>query len=399
MWSLILLACTGGDGPKGGGCLGCDGSDDPGAEHPGDGGDTGGAGDTGYEDAFLYGDETLAFSLELSEAAIAALATDPDEDVEDVPATFSWDGETWDVGVQLKGGNGSFRRFDEKPSFRLDFTRYGGPRFYGNRYVVLNNLVQDASMLGEHAAYEVYGTLGVEAPRHGYARVTVNGEWFGLYGVLEDVHLDFLRRRWPGDADGPLLKGGADLVPGDEEDFKTVEGEGQGPLATTIAELAAAEGDAWLDTLGGWFDRDELLDTWAIEIATGNPDAYVTRHNNYFLYWRPDAATWATIPWGTDTAFVDPLPRWREDYEGQLYLQCLAVPACVDALEERLDRIVTWWASGELEATMRDVADRTAEDCLTDPRSEVGPEGCAMARERFFAFVAGRPAELREPTR
>lgn len=397
MWSLLLLACTGGDDPVLGACRDCE--EDVGSEQPGGGGD--GGDDTGggacCEDDFLYGnDETLEFSIELSEAAIAGLTTSPDEDAEDVPATFTWDGQTWNVGLRLKGGQGSFRTFDQKPSFRLDFTEYGGPRFFGTRFLVLNNLVQDDSMLGEHAAYLVYDVFDVEAPRHGYARVTVNGEWFGLYGVLEDVQLDFLQRNWPGDSDGPLLKGGVDLVPGDEEGFENVEGDGQGPLATTIAELSAADGDAWFDTLGRWFDRDELLDTWAIELATGNPDAYVTRHNNYFLYWRPDAAAWAMIPWGTDTAFIDPLPRWRDDYEGQLYLQCLGVPACVDALDARLERIVTWWEGGELEATMRDVSARTEEDCVSDPRSEVGPEGCAMAREFFFDFVEDRPAELRE---
>lgn len=351
------------------------------------------------EDAFLYGDETLDLAIDLSEEAIAAFA-DTRHEVDDapwVPATFRWSGESYEVGVRLKGGMGSFRPFDDKPSFKIDFAT-GDPdqRFSGARYLVLNNLIQDDAMLGEHAAYFVYGALGLPAGRHGYARVTVNGEWFGLYGIVEPIERDLVARYWPDDAAGLLLDGGVDLVPGDEEGYQVVQGGDMTPVYEAAAALQAAPPEQYLATLDSWFEAEELLTIWAIELASGNPDAYVTRHNNYYLYWRASDARWTMLPWGTDTAFIDHLALDEGWYEGELYLRCLEAPPCEQALLERLTVVTEWFETGALQATMRAVGDRTEADCLADPRSDGGADGCVEARERFYTFLEDRPAELRE---
>lgn len=346
-------------------------------------------------DAFLYGDETLEFGLDIPEASIAAFATNRTQvdDAPWVPATFTWGGEAHEVTVKLKGGMGSFRRFDEKPSFRVDF---GEDRFHGTRWILLNNLIQDDAMLGEHAAYWVYGQLGLPGARHGYARLTINGELFGLYGVVEPPERDLVARYWPDDADGLLLDGGVDLVPGDEEGYQVVQGGDMAPVYDAAAALAAATPETYLATLDTWFEAEKLLDIWAIELMSGNPDAYVTRHNNYYLYWRASDARWTMLPYGTDTAFLDHL-GWDEGwYEGALYLKCLDAPDCKALLYDRLDRVTDWFETGALQAEMEAVAARTEADCLTDPRSEAGASGCEHERERFFDFLADRPAELRE---
>ncbi|MFN7144914.1 MAG: hypothetical protein ACK4YP_14150, partial [Myxococcota bacterium] len=74
----------------------------------------------------LFADAPVELSLALSPEAIAGLATAPTDDVPEVEGTFTWGDETHRVGVKLKGGHGSFRTFDQKPSFTLDFEEFGG---------------------------------------------------------------------------------------------------------------------------------------------------------------------------------------------------------------------------------------------------------------------------------
>lgn len=348
-------------------------------------------------DAYLFGDTTLDIALTIDASAIDAFADTRHEakDAPYVPATFTLGADTYAVTLRLKGGMGSFRPYWDKPSFRVDFAGVDpNASLHGNRWLLLNNLIQDDGMLGEHLAYETYRILGLPAGRHGYARVSINGEHFGLYGVVEPPERDLLERYWPTDADGLLIEGGVDFVPGDEEGFKTPQDGDQTPLYEAVAALDAAPPDQYLATLDQWFEADQLLDLWAIELATGNPDAYVTRHNNYFVYWRPAAARWVMLPYGTDTAFLDPL-EWSEGwYEGELYLKCLEAPACEEALRGRLARVAAWWETGEVLTLMETVAARTEADCMADPRSDGGADGCASARARVRGFIEDRGAEL-----
>lgn len=400
MWGMLLAACVAWEGV---GRTQDDGAD----VGPGIGEVRGPHTDAGLpvfrdvetrEDAFLYGDETLDFSLELTDEAIDALATTrfQVDDAPYVPATFRWGAEAYTVGVRLKGGMGSFRPFDDKPSFRIDFaSAYPVQRFHGSRWLTLNNLVQDDSMLGEHAAYYVYRARGHAACRHGFARVTINGEWFGLYGIVETLEHDFLVRNWPGDADGPLLDGGVDFVPGDEEGYVVAQEGDLAALYPAVAAVDEASPEDYLATLDQWFEAERLLDLWAIELASGNPDAYVTRHNNYYLYWSPGDARWTMLPWGTDTAFIDHLAIQDGWYEGRLYLKCLDAPACEQALRKRLEEVTTWFETGQLAAAMEAVGQRTETDCMEDPRSDGGAAGCLEGRQLFFGFLEDRSAELR----
>lgn len=68
----------------------------------------------------------------------------------------------------------------------------------------------------------------------------------------------------------------------------------------------------------------------------------------------------------------------------------------VTALRERLADVVTWWRTGELRAEYEAARALTEEACLADPRSDVGAEGCATARDLLDAYLTDRPAQLEE---
>ena len=127
----------------------------------------------------------------------AALALDPDE-YQDGTFSLSAAGGSYgplDVGVRLKG-NTSFRPLTGKAAFKISFPHaVPGQRFLGLKHLTLNNMVQDASMMHERLAYELFRAAGIAAPRTGYAYVRVDGDDYGLYLDVETPD-ELMLRRW-----------------------------------------------------------------------------------------------------------------------------------------------------------------------------------------------------------
>ena len=109
------------------------------------------------------------------------------------PADFEWRGvKVPMVGVRSRG-QGS--RNPVKPSIRIDFNRYHEEqRFLNLNALVLANAAQDPAMLNRRLSMAVFSRVGLPAPRVVHARVFVNGEYVGLYEIVEAVEKPFLAR-------------------------------------------------------------------------------------------------------------------------------------------------------------------------------------------------------------
>lgn len=330
--------------------------------------------------------------LTLDAAAIASLRLDPSLDV---PAAFTYDGETWEVGVHIKGSH-SLRTIDEKPSFKIDFDDYvPDQRFLGLEHLTLNNMVQDRSMLREHAAYWLYDQLGVPAARHGYARVEVNGALYGLYGIVESMDQDFLARRFPDDSDGNLYEtthANGDVSEEGESYFE-LQNAGSEPEGEDIEELVETMEEAtpgtFYEVLGTVFDTDELLTFLAIDIVMGHDDGYVTSNNNFLLYNAPEAGEWHLVPWGQDQTFDDDTILYV-GYQGQLAARCVTSPECKVAFDAKLREVADMWESADLEAYVRETQSLIDDDCDADPRKEH-----ACSARTLLDFIESRPDSVR----
>lgn len=344
---------------------------------------------------FLFGDRTLDFELSLDDAALAALAADPREDVH---ATFTFEGQSWDVGLHLKG-NASFRDMSQKASFKIDVHEWDTTaRFYGMKRLTLNNMVQDSTMSAEHAAYALYGWLGIPAARHGYARVRVNGESYGLYGIVESVDEELLERLFPDDDDGNLYEGGygGDFAQGCADLFSLEEGDDTSgaDLEALLDEVLASTPDSFYPLLEARFDVAALLDLWAAELVTSNADAYSVSGNNYFVYHALGAERWTMVPWGPDQSFSETEP-WEGATPGRLYTRCLASTACTEALRGRVDHVLEVWEAQDMLAYVTAETTRIEQDCRQDPRSPFGDYGCRDAQAALRAWVEARPDQVR----
>jgi hypothetical protein len=381
MWLTFVLACTLAATPQGG-----DDADAPG----GDPADPLG----GVTLPSPWDIPVREAELQLSDEAIAGLATRHDADLPEVPGVWLSDGERLDVAVRLRGGVGSFRTLEGKPSLGLDFGEFTeGGTFLGVRRVLLSNLVQDGTLAGEHLAWALHDAAGGVTPRHGWVRLRINGAPYGLFGLVESVDEDFVETRFDDD-DGPLYAGGGDLTRSQLADLRLEEGEddGRALLTRLVAELDAARPDTLLGVIGRNFDVDALLDTLAFDLVVGNPDAYVTRANNYFLYRSPDTGTWTMVPWAADQAFVAELPvTWR--YAGRLHADCRLSPDCAARLDARTLALLDVWDDMDMPGLAERTVAALSADCAAETRAELD---CAEAGRALVDFVRGRTDAVRD---
>jgi spore coat protein CotH len=109
------------------------------------------------------------------------------------PCTFEWNGIV--VGNSTLRSRGSGTRNPQKPGLRVDFNRYNAAqRFLGLKYIVLDNLWQDPSMLRERVTMLMLEKLGIPAPRERHMRLFVNDQYSGLYAAVEAPDEVFVER-------------------------------------------------------------------------------------------------------------------------------------------------------------------------------------------------------------
>jgi spore coat protein CotH len=313
-----------------------------------------------------------------------------------VPATLTWKGLALDVSLRIKG-SASLRTLDQKPSFKIDVHDTDpDQRIDGLKRLTLNNMIQDRTMLREHAYYWLADRMGMPAPRHGYARVTVDGAPYGLYGIVETEDEQFVHREWPDDDDGNLYEAsGADFT--SARDWFELEETGDLIAAPDDADglVATLEGTNKRDfytTLSSRFDMDDTLTYWAIETVTGNDDGYVFNHHNYRVYHAAVDQRWFFIPWGTDRSFLRDAPPQGSPMDplvGQLAIDCWASTDCSAALTARIEEVLTVWQN-ELPGIITDEETVITDDCHADPRRELSCDFSDITN-----FVGRRAAEVR----
>ena len=114
------------------------------------------------------------------------------------------------VGIRPKG-NTSLTSIASDPttdrySFKLEFDHYvDGQTCFGLDKLILNNNYADATNMKEALIYDMYQYLGADASLYNYAKISVNGEYWGVYLALEAVEDSFMLRNY-GVQSGELYK-------------------------------------------------------------------------------------------------------------------------------------------------------------------------------------------------
>jgi hypothetical protein len=206
-----------------------------------------------------------------------------------------------DVAVRLKG-QGSFRPLTDKPSFALKFDEFvPKQKLFGLSKIMLNNSVQDTSLLSEYVATSLFRDAGVPAARVTHARVSFNGRDLGLYVLIEAMNKTFLKQHFR-NANGNLYEGYAKDIgqtlehdggpPGDQSDLRSL----------VAAAMKAKENGG---EFGRIFDVDGFYSFLGVTMLIAQHDSYVFNRNNYRLYHDPASNRFTMIPHGIDGTFRD----------------------------------------------------------------------------------------------
>lgn len=153
--------------------------------------------DMAYEQT-VFGQELLRVDIVIDEADWNDLLENA-TDEEYISAAVVINNEKYaNVGIRAKG-NTSLSQVaasdSDRFSFKIKFDEYEtGGNCDGLRMLVLNNLMGDASYLKEYLTYDMFAYLNADASLYTMARVTVNGEPWGIYLALEPVDETMLLR-------------------------------------------------------------------------------------------------------------------------------------------------------------------------------------------------------------
>ena len=208
-----------------------------------------------------------------------------------------------DVGIHLKG-MGSFRPFNEKPSFSVKFDKYVEDQTYeGLTKIMLNNSSQDSTYLAELIATQMFRDAGLPAARVTHAYVEVNGRAVGLYVLIEAMNKEFLKQYFRNakgnlyeaylqDIDQKLdLDGGTDTSQSDRTNLLAVA-----TIQKPIERWSALE---------KVLNVDGYLSHVALEMFTSHTDGYAMNRNNYRLYHDPADGRFHFLVHGLDWAYAN----------------------------------------------------------------------------------------------
>jgi hypothetical protein len=292
----------------------------------------------------------------------------------EVLASMMFEGVYFDaVGLRLKG-SGSADDMNGKPAFRVDMNEFvPGTRLRGLKGLTLNNGNHDATWSHEYITYYAYRQAGIPAPRTGWTRVYVNGEYFGLYMNIEQ-HDDVFLDRWYDDAElGALYEGGwSDFSPGQEAQMDYEEGplpQDLVSLEEVSAVLSKPSSDETIAELEQYIDLDQVMRYMALEALTKHWDGYKSP-NNWRFYHNPSTDLFEWIPTGTDWTLVYDWGGGAYQGSGEVFSYCMQNNACKERYSEVVIELCDLWDTLPLEQLLDHTVDLLDDEIAADPRKQ-----------------------------
>ncbi len=266
------------------------------------------------------GDAVHEIHLTFSQSNWWTLLEDNFEGLEDplyLEADFDWDGlHLDDIGVRFKGSSSYYSNPTDKKSFKLDIDEFvAGQEIYGLDKLNLNCNWLDPSGVREKCMYELGYAAGLPTERTNYAALYINGDYWGLYTIVEQFDGEFIDSRfgsaqedgnlWKGDDYGTLEYLGTDQTSyyGDYE-LKTNETANDW---SALIELTDGLNNTAIGDLPGvmhdLIDVNSALALIAVDNLCVNLDTYIGRCANYYLYHRDLDSRFVFANWDLNESF------------------------------------------------------------------------------------------------
>ena len=252
---------------------------------------------------------------------LAFIYDNPESDI-DFRSTFIFNNGTIldtldEVGFQLRGNTS---RYSLKKSFRVSFNTFvQGRKFHGLEKLCLNGEHNDPSIIRSRLCWETLHSFGIPGPRASHTEVYINGNYYGLYILVEYIDEELVQSRfgnsygnlykclWPADLD--YLGSDPDLykyTSGDRRAYDLITNSEEDDY-TDIAHFIDVLNNTSLDDLACELDKvfnlDDYLKIMATDIITSNWDGYIYNKNNFYLYHNTETGKFEYIPYDLDNTY------------------------------------------------------------------------------------------------
>lgn len=270
---------------------------------------------TSYVDRLFSNDKVINIDIVIDERDWEDLKQNPlDKTVYNITAVI--DGEkVSNIGMRTKGDSTLNQLASDSTtnrySFKIDFDYYdSATNFYGLTKLNLNSAYQDNSYMKNNLSYKLFKMMGVPYCESSFAYITINGEDWGLYEMIEGIEESYLIKNFGvQNSTGDLYKPdgtGSDLKWIDDNyssytgmNLKTNEDTTDN--SKLIAFLNAINNTNGED-LENYLNIDEALRYFAVNTALSNLDSYQgNMKHNYYLY--EIDGVFQILPWDFNLAF------------------------------------------------------------------------------------------------
>lgn len=237
------------------------------------------------------------------------------------PCLMRFDG-AYVVNCGFRERGNSSRNINEnepKKPLKIAMDAFVEQSYNGVQKFNLQNFTHDPSLVHDALAYSLFRELGIPAPRTAYAQLYVNGEYMGLYLMVENVDKTFLKIHFGSENnDGNLYKTdkgaalylndlGNDPSPYIGAGLKLTTNEQESDYSQIIDFIHFLNQPQRLDfneELEKRFDIENYLKILAVEKFIRSWDNYWAGGNNFYLYEHPDGQ-YRWIPWDMNETFQD----------------------------------------------------------------------------------------------
>ncbi len=335
------------------------------------------------------------------------------------PADVVWNGQTVrNVGIRSRG-LGS--RSGSKPGLRVDFDRYSSSQtFLGLKSFVLDNLTQDQSGVKETVAMRFFARMGIPAPRETHTRVYVNGNYFGLYALVESVDKTMMGRVFGSIGDDVQNDGylfeynyvigspwrfgyeGADLAAYKQRfAIKTNESKSDstiwGPLEELVRLVNTTPSASFEQVVGASLDLAAFVRYLAAQNFIAQNDGFngYDGMNNFYFYRLENSAKHVFIAWDEDNAFLAPdfqvTTRFDDNILTRNTMQLPAFSSQYFSVLQEAATSASDWLQGETQRQLLMIADAMQADTV---KPYTNAEH-ATARDTMLAFGPARVTYVR----
>ena len=231
------------------------------------------------------------------------------------PASFSYQGDLYYnlLGLRRRGGSVCGDGNVIKPYMKVKFNR--GRLFENQRKINLQSQYTDKSLIRELMAWEAFDEVASPWCREYYIRLHLNGEYFGLYCVLEHPDARYLERNRLNPA-GNLYKATASREEANgtyEKKTNELDPSGMTDLREFLNEMHSTPRRELVDFFTTNFDPDRMIDYQLVQTLTNNADY---PHRNHYLYHDLEKDKWMPLTWDMDLTFGK---RWDGGNGGVLH--------------------------------------------------------------------------------